>query len=168
MDQKLWNALMKFAELKREAFSLTSVEQLRELISKTDYPNGDVAELIVAFMLGNLCRTFDDGLQVFMTAKLDASGVDFCLRRFRQNFYVQLKWNKVNTRLYEDYITVVEAGPDKSFKGALYLKPQKGKFVLFDILTSTMAYDEEEFYDIEEKSPDFIQKCNEAWAIIKR
>ncbi len=168
MEQKVWKQLIDFAELKRKAFSLTSVEQLRNLIAKTNYPNGDVAELIVAFMLGNLCRTIDDGMQVFMTAKLDASGVDFCLRRFKKNFYIQLKWNKRNTKIYEDYITVVETGPDSSFKGTRYLEPQRGKFVLFDIMTIPMAYDEDEFYDIEENSPDLIQKCNEAWAIIKR
>ena len=167
MEQKVWKILMKFSDIKRKAMQLSSIEDLKKLIAKTDYPSGDVAEIVMCFMLGNLCRAYDDGLRVFVSASSDRDGVDFCLRRFKRNYYIQLMWNKKNDRVYPGHITVVEVGAGMSFSGERYLPKMNGRRALYEVLVNSIAYDEDEFYDIEDNYPDFMDMCDEAWNLIK-
>ena len=119
-------------------------------------------------MLGNFARLFDDGLKVFMTASLDKKGADFMLRRFYENYSVQFKCNMKNDREYPDYITVVEAGPDKEvFQGKFYLPSNIGSSVLADVLVDPGAYEFDEYFNFVEIHPEFISLCDDAWRIIK-
>ena len=154
--------------VKRKAFNLVSLNDLKTLIAKTEYPSGDVAEIVVAFMLGQWARLYGDGLRVFMTASLDARGEDFRLMRFEISFSVQFKFNKKNTRCYPAYIRVIEEGPDRSaFHGMNYLPFTKGKYVLADVLVNSGAYEIDEAYDFMDDHLELSNICNKAWQIIK-
>ena len=167
MDAKKWEQLCKLADVKKEALKLKEIKGLRELIAATSFPNGDIAEVLVAFMLGNFARLFDDGLKVFMSASLDRDGSDFVLRRFHINYHVQFKWNKKNDHEYPEYVVVIEEGADRCFQGKHYLTPTKGKYVLFHVLVQSGAYEEDEIYDFMEAYPWFNDLCDEVWRTIK-
>lgn len=62
---------------------------------------------------------------------------------------------------------VVEVGTGSSFSGKRYLPRMNGRRALYEVLVFTMAYDEDEFYDIEDIYPDFMDMCDEAWNLIK-
>lgn len=167
MKQELYEKLKAAAQIKREAAHLEDVQSLRELISETSLNNGDVAEIIISFLLGNFIRAIGDDAKVFMTADLDKKGVDFEIVRFRIHYSIQLKWNKKNTKFYEDYIRVIEVGPDPSFEGDIYIHPEKGGYMLYRLLVESGAYEEGEIYDFDDERPDFKEFCNEAWEIIR-
>lgn len=164
---ELIKKLKEAAKTKRAAYHLETVKELKDLISVTSYVNGDVAEIIIAFLLGNFIRAIEDGARVFMTADLDRDGVDFEIVRFRIHYSIQLKWNKKNTKTYKDYIHVIEVGPDSSFEGKMYLPTEKGCYMFYRFLVESGAYEEDEIYDFDDEHPDFKELCNDAWKIIR-
>ena len=82
MKPELYKKLKAAAKIKRAAARLDDLEDLRKLISVTEINSGDIAEIIIAFLLGNFFRAIDDGGRVYMTADLDKEGVDFEIVRF--------------------------------------------------------------------------------------
>lgn len=166
MKAELYRKLKAAAEIKRAAARLEDLEDLRKLISATKLNSGDIAEIIIAFLLGNFFRAIDDGAHVYMTADLDKEGVDFEIVRFHIHYSIQLKWNKKNNRAYRDYIRVIEVGPDPSFKGKIHLPPEKGAYMFYRLLIESGAYEEDEIYDFDDERPRFKELCNEAWKII--
>ena len=167
MKAELYKKLKAAAKMKRAAARLDDLEDLRKLISVTEINSGDIAEIIIAFLLGNFFRASDDGGRVYMTADLDKEGVDFEIVRFHIHYSIQLKWNKKNNRTYRDYIRVIEVGPDPSFEGDMYLPPEKGAYMFYKFLVEAGAYEEDEIYDFDDERPRFKELCNEAWKIIR-
>ena len=167
MKAELYKKLKAAAEIKRAAARLEDLEDLRKLISATELNSGDIAEIIIAFLLGNFFRAIDDGAHVYMTADLDKNGVDFEIVRFHIHYSIQLKWNKKNNKSYRDYIRIIEVGPDPSFEGDMYLPPEKGGYMFYKLLVESGAYEEDEIYDFDDEYPDFKEFCNEAWKIIR-
>lgn len=128
----------------------------------TDLNTGDLAEISIMWMLGMFQRV-DKNLSVHSAPRLDMEGIDVVLRRFNQEFYIQIKFNKNNDHYYGDEITVVEVGPPTTFLGHTYTKKESGNIVLFKILSLCGAYSEEELYDLFEKEERFEEKIKEAW-----
>ena len=164
---ELIKKLKEEARTKRAAYCLKTIAELRALISATNYASGDIAEIIISFLLGNFIRLIGDDAKVFMTADLDKIGVDFEIVRFHIHYSIQLKWNKKNNKSYKDYIRVIEVGPDSSFEGNMYLSPEKGCYMFYRFLMESGAYEEDEIYDFDDEHPDFKELCNEAWKIIR-
>ena len=164
---ELIKKLKEAARVKRAAYRLETIEELRNLISATNYASGDVAEIIISFLLGRFIGLIGDDARVFMTADLDKEGVDFEIVRFHIHYSIQLKWNKKNTKAYKDYIRVIEVGPDSSFEGNMYLPPEKGCYMFYRFLMESGAYEEDEIYDFDDEHPDFKELCNKAWKIIR-
>jgi hypothetical protein len=167
MDAEVYKEMLKNARNKREAFSLESVDELKRLIAATDCPSGDVAEIILAFMLGMFSRLFGDGMRVFMTAPLDVKGEDFRIVRFEIPYSIQLKWNKKNDKVYPPHIKVIEVGASPAFKGERYLPAQRGYYMFYDFLAKSGAYEEDELWTFDEKHPELADIFDEAWEIIK-
>ena len=167
MKPELYKKLKAAAKIKRAAAHLENVEDLRDLISATALENGDIAEIIISFLLGNFIRAIGDDARLFMTADLDKKGVDFEIVRFHIHYSIQLKWNKINDQPYENYIRVIEVGPDPSFKGKIHLPPEKGTYMFYRLLVESGAYEEDEIYDFDDERPRFKELCNEAWKIIR-
>lgn len=160
-----------FTRDKYRAFKLGKsqepVSALQKLISVTDYPSGDVAEIVMAYMLGLFCSSRTD-LYVAMTVSMDKKGVDFMLTRFREyNYPIQMKFNKKNERAYAPGITVVELGPDRLFTGEKYLDPEAGNQALLRMLTECGAYEEEELFDFFDESEGIEELLIAAWRLIK-
>ena len=128
----------------------------------TDFNTGDLAEILVLWMLGMFQRV-DKNLSVHSAPRLDMEGIDVVLRRFNQEFYIQIKFNKNNDRYYGDEITVIEVGPPTTFLGHIYTRKENGNAVLFSILSECGAYSEEELYDLFEKDDSFEETIRKAW-----
>lgn len=163
--------MKEFADLKYKGFRLGKsrepVSALQKLISVTDYPSGDVAEIVMAYMLGLFCSSRTD-LYIAMTVSMDKKGVDFMLTRFREyNYPIQMKFNKRNERAYAPGITVVELGPDRLFTGEKYLDPEAGNQALLRMLTECGAYEEEELFDFFDESEGIEELFIAAWRLIK-
>lgn len=162
--------MREFAEFKYKAFKLGktqgTVAALRKLIRFTNYTSGDLAEIVLAYMLGIFCAYHSD-LYVAMTANLDKNGVDFMLTRFRKyNYPIQVKFNKENDHFYSDDITVVELGGDfDSFRATRYIDAMRGDYALFLVLIECDAYNEEEVCDFLEIE-GIADLLKEAWRII--
>lgn len=167
MKPELYKKLKAAAKIKRAAAHLENIEDLRDLISATALDNGDIAEIIISFLLGNFIRAIGDDARLFMTADLDKKGVDFEIVRFHIHYSIQLKWNKINDQPYENYIRVIEVGPDPSFKGKIHLPPEKGAYMFCRLLVESGAYEEDEIYDFDDERPRFKELCNKAWKIIR-
>lgn len=172
MTNETFNQKMKeLCELKRFAIkhgaAQSSPEKLRKIISTTTLAAGDVAEIWMSYMLGYFSSISDDNLRIFVTTGLDRDGIDFCLKRFRSEYYVQMKFCKHNTRSYPEYVKVVEVGGWKGFAGKNELPAYLGNYALFYILAESGAYDEEELYAIFEANPNLVKICDEVWTYIK-
>ena len=132
----------------------------------TDLNTGDLAEVLIMWMLGYFQR-FDKNLSVHSNPRLDMEGVDILLKRFGQEFPIQIKFNKNNDRYYGGEITVVEVGPPATFLGHIYTRKENGNAVLFSILSECGAYSEEELYDLFEKDDTFEETIRKAWEWLK-
>ena len=168
---KFENLLKELCAFKRfaikEGQSKNSPSEVFKKISVTNFTSGDVAEILMAYMLGLFSAIADDNLRIYVTTSLDKEGVDFCLKRFRQEYYVQMKFCKHNTRIYPSYVKVVELGAWRGFKGLTQLSAMGGNEALFRLLLESDAYDEDELYDIFESVSDFETICREVWTHIK-
>ena len=171
MDRRLIKEIKELCELKRIAIKQGALqadpEKLRRLISATTFAAGGVAEIWMSYMLGYFSSISDDNLKIFVTTGLDRDGIDFCLKRFRSEYYVQMKFCKYNTKTYPDYVKVIEVGGWKGFTGKNELPVCPGNYALFAILSKSGAYDEEELYPLFEASPNLVKTCNEVWTYIK-
>lgn len=169
--EKFEKILKELCTLKRfaikEGQSKNDPSEVFKKISMTDFTSGDVAEILMGYMLGLFSAIADDNLRIYVTTSLDKEGVDFCLKRFRQEYYVQMKFCKRNTKVYSSYIQVVEVGACSAFKGLTQLRPMGGSEALYTLLLGSGAYDEDEIYDIFESCQGFEDKCKKVWALIK-
>lgn len=168
---KFENLLKELCAFKRfaikEGQSKNSPSEVFKRISVTDFTSGDVAEILMAYMLGLFSAIADDNLRIYVTTSLDKEGVDFCLKRFRQEYYVQMKFCKHNTKVYPSYVKVVEVGAWRGFKGWTQLPVMGGNEALYSLLVESGAYDEDEIYDIFESCPGFEDECRKIWVHIK-
>ena len=171
MTEKINNEIKELCELKRlarkEGQAWSSPNKIREAISTTDLPSGDVAEIWMMYMLGLFSVIADDGLKIYATSALDKEGTDFLLRRSGMEFHVQQKFCVKNKKYYPSYIKVVEVGAWKGFEGLTELPSCTGSYAVFRILEESGAYDEEELYDLFEENEEFVQLCNKVWTYIK-
>lgn len=172
MTNEVFNQKMnELCTLKRFALkqgqALKKPGNIQKEISVTYLSAGDVAEVWVAYMLGLFSAIADDGLRVFITTSLDREGVDFCLKRFKSQSYIQMKFCKHNDRMYSDDIKVVELGGAKRFSGLNELDPMNGNEALYNLLIKSGLYDEDEIYDIFERQDWFEPTCNEVWRLIR-
>jgi len=163
--------MRKFANDKYRAFKLgkdrADLAELQDLIAVTDYPSGDVAEIVMAYMLGLFC-SFRTDLYASMTANMDKRGVDFMLTRFRKyNYPIQMKFNKDDDRIYDSSISVIKLGPDRTFLGQRYLNTDAGNQALLRMLTECGAYEEEEIFDSFEENEGLEDLLIKAWRLIK-
>lgn len=162
--------LKALASLKYAAFKIgrkmEPVEILRKLIAPTDLPSGDIAEVVLAYMLGYLTKVVR-GLYVDMSAYADMKGVDFVLTRFVYEHKLQLKFNRKDRRDYGEDIVVFYAGPFSKFTGARYLKTNRGDNILLDVLVELNVYDFDEACDIIDGHRGLKRTCIEAWDIIR-
>lgn len=158
-------ALKRFALKQGQA--LRKPDRVQKEISVTYLSAGDVAEVLMAYMLGLFSAIAGDGLRVFITTSLDKEGVDFCLKRFKSQAYMQMKFCKHNDRIYPSDIKVVELGGAKSFSGLNELDPMNGNEALYNLLIKSGLYDEDEIYDIFERHDWFEPTCNEVWRLIR-
>lgn len=162
--------LKALAALKYATFKIgrkkDPVEVLRELIAPTDLPSGDIAEIVLAYMLGYLTKTVR-GLYVDMSAYADMKGVDFVLTRFGYEHKLQLKFNRKDRRDYGEDIVVFYAGPSRKFVGAKYLDEDRGDDILLNILLQLDVYDFDEACDIIDGHCGLKDACIEAWEIIR-
>jgi hypothetical protein len=111
---------------------------------------GDIAEILIAYMLGVFAHHVGN-FEAVMTAALDACGTDFLLIRSngrRKKFWVQTKFcNKNYTKIYADYVKTIIVGACKEFTGDRYgTEIMPGNIILYNILTESGAYAEEEVY----------------------
>ena len=172
MNNEVFNQKMnELCTLKRFALkqgqALKKPWNVQKEISVTYLSAGDVAEVWVAYMLGLFSAIADDGLRVFITTSLDKEGVDFCLKRFKSQAYMQMKFCKRNDKIYPSDIKVVELGATKGFSGLNELDPMNGNEALYNLLIASGLYDEDEIYDIFEKQDWFEPTCNEVWRLIR-
>ena len=151
----------------KQGQSLRKPDRVQKEISVTYLAAGDVAEIWMAYMLGLFSAIADDGLRVFITTSLDMEGVDFCLKRFKSQSYMQMKFCKRNDKIYPDDVKVVELGATKWFSGLNELDPMNGNEALYNLLIKSGLYDEDEIYDIFEKQDWFEPTCNEVWRLIR-
>lgn len=162
--------LKALASLKYAAFKIgrkmEPVEILRKLIAPTDLPSGDIAEVVLAYMLGYLTKVVR-GLYVDMSAYADMKGVDFVLTRFGYEHKLQLKFNRKDRRDYGEDIVVFYAGPSSKFIGTKYLEEDRGDNILLNILLSMDVYDFDEACDIIDDHRRLKEACIRAWEIIK-
>lgn len=170
-NEKFYNNLKELCTLKRfaikEGQSKHSPSELLEKISVTELTSGDVAEILMGYMLGLFSAIAEDGLRIYTTTSLDMGGVDFCLKRFGQEFYVQMKFCKKNYKIYPPHIRVVELGAHKKFQGWTSIKSMRGNDALYAFLIGSGAYDEDEIYTVFEACPGFEDVCKKVWAHIK-
>ena len=172
MDNETFNKKMnELCYLKRFALkqgqALRKPDRVQKEISVTYMSAGGVAEIWMAYMLGLFSAIAEDGLRVFITTSLDREGVDFCLKRFKSQAYMQMKFCKKNDRIYPDDIRVVELGGAKGFSGLNELPSMNGNEALYNLLIASGLYDEDEIYDIFEKQDWFEPTCNEVWRLIR-
>ena len=151
----------------KEGQLLNEPDKIRKKISVTHLASGDVAEIWMSYMLGLFSATANDGLRIYVTTALDKEGVDFCLKRFRFNYYVQMKFCKHNTKPYPDYIKVVEVAGGSNFQGKTEFPHTLGKYAVFQLLFESGAYDEDELYDIFDGNKAFTNTCNKVWDYIR-
>lgn len=170
-NEKFYQKMKELCYLKRfalkEGQALKKPGKVQKEISITYLSAGDVAEVWMAYMLGLFSAIAGDGLRVFITTSLDKEGVDFCLKRFKSQAYMQMKFCKHNDRIYPSDIQVVELGGAKGFSGLNELEPMNGNEALYNLLIASGLYDEDEIYDIFEKQSWFEPTCNEVWRLIR-
>ena len=151
----------------KEGQTLQKPENVQNKISVTYLSAGDVAEIWMAYMLGLFSAIAEDGLKVFITTSLDKEGVDFCLKRFKSQAYMQMKFCKRNDKIYPSDIKVVELGATKGFSGLNELDPMNGNDALYKLLIKSGLYDEDEIYLIFESQDWFETACKNVWKLIK-
>ena len=170
-NEVFYQKMNELCSLKRFALkhgqALKKPGKLQKEISVTYLSAGDVAEIWMAYMLGLFSAIAEDGLKVYITTSLDKEGVDFCLKRFKSQSYLQMKFCKKNDRIYPSDIKVVELGGAKSFSGINELDPMNGNEALYNLLIASGLYDEDEIYDIFEKHSWFEPTCNEVWRLTR-
>ena len=170
-NEKFYQKMKELCYLKRfalkEGQALQNPENVQNKISVTYLSAGDVAEIWMAYMLGLFSAIAEDDLKVFITTSLDKEGVDFCLKRFKSQAYMQMKFCKRNDKIYPSDIKVVELGATKGFSGLNELDPMNGNEALYNLLIKSGLYDEDEIYDIFEKQDWFEPTCNEVWRLIR-
>lgn len=170
-NENFYKKMKELCSLKRFALkqgqALKKPGNVRREISVTYLSAGDVAEIWMAYMLGLFSAIADDGLRVFITTSLDREGVDFCLKRFKSQAYLQMKFCKHNDRIYPDDIRVVELGGAKGFSGLNELDSMNGNEALYNLLLESGLYDEDEIYDIFERQDWFEKTCKEVWKLIR-
>ena len=172
MTNETFNSKMnELCFLKRFALkqgqALKKPRNVQKEISVTYLSAGDVAEVWMAYMLGLFSAIAGDGLRVFITTSLDKEGVDFCLKRFKSQAYMQMKFCKHNDRIYSDDIKVVELGAAKGFSGKNELPSMNGNEALYNLLFESGLYDEDEIYLIFESQRWFETACKDVWKLIR-
>ena len=172
MTNETFNAKMnELCYLKRFALkhgqALRKPDRVQKEISVTYMSAGDVAEIWMAYMLGLFSAIAEDGLRVFITTSLDREGVDFCLKRFKSQSYIQMKFCKHNDKIYSDDIKVVELGAAKGFSGRNELPSMNGNEALYNLLFESGLYDEDEIYLIFESRRWFETVCKDVWKLIR-
>ena len=170
-NEKFYQKMKELCYLKRfalkEGQTLQKPENVQNKISVTYLSAGDVAEIWMAYMLGLFSAIAEDGLKVFITTSLDKEGVDLCLKRFKSQAYMQMKFCKRNDKIYPSDIKVVELGATKGFSGLNELDPMNGNDALYKLLIKSGLYDEDEIYLIFESQDWFETACKNVWKLIK-
>ncbi len=172
MKESIGKQLVALCRLKQLAIKTGQqkkpVDVVAAKIKATDLPSGDVAEILMAYMLG-FFSAIAGNLKVYTTVDLDKKGVDFSLkmRNYLKAAYIQMKFCKHNTKSYPPYITVVEVGAWPGFGGLTELSSCPGNAALFKILINSGLYDEDEIYCIFESYYGFEENCREVWELIK-
>ena len=133
----------------------------RSKLGLTDFNSGDLAEIVICWMLGSFQR-IDGDLSVHSSVRADMQGADIVLNRFVEA-KVQLKFNKKNERYYGRDIVVIEVGPSRKFTGTFYLDKESGNNVLMKVLMESGLYSEEELYDLFEVEEEFEEDMRRAW-----
>ena len=133
----------------------------RSKLGLTDFNSGDLAEIVICWMLGSFQR-IDGDLSVHSSVRADMQGADVVLTRFVE-VKIQLKFNKKNERYYGRDIIVIELGPSREFTGTFYLDKESGNSVLMRVLTESGLYSEEEVYDLFEIEDEFEEDMRRAW-----
>ena len=133
----------------------------RSKLGLTDFNSGDLAEILVCWMLGSFQR-IDADLSVHSSVRADMQGADIVLTRFVEA-KIQLKFNKKNKRYYGRDIVVIELGPSRRFMGTLYLDKESGNNALMRVLTESGLYSEVEVFDLFEVEEDFEEDMRRAW-----
>lgn len=133
----------------------------RSKLGLTDFNSGDLAEILVCWMLGSFQR-IDGDLSVHSSVRADMQGADVVLNRFVE-VKIQLKFNKKNERYYGRDIVVIELGPSRKFTGAFYLDKQSGNRILMKVLEESGLYSEEEICDLFEVEDEFEEDMRRAW-----
>lgn len=158
----------KLNDIKNEAFYIKALNALRAVIGKTKFDNGDIAEIIMAFLLGRFASlVHDSSFVIVMEPELDLDGIDFKIWHRHIARSVQLKWNKKNDQPYDWFIHVIELGASKEFDGKHHVPSEKGRYAFYRFLIESNAFSEEEVWTFDEEHPDFGKLCDEAWKIIK-
>ena len=139
-----------------------------EKLGDTELNTGDLAEILVMWMLG-IFQRIDSELSVHASPFLDMQGIDIALRRFSGKAAdIQLKFNRKNRQAYGKGISVIELRPSSKFTGELYLVgTEPGNSVLLRILTECGVYVDEEVYDLFESEYGFEERLNRAWEWLK-
>ena len=170
-NEKFYQKMKELCYLKRfalkEGQTLQKPKNVQDKISVTYLSAGDVAEIWMAYMLGLFSAIADDGLRVFITTSLDREGVAFCLKRFKSQSYIQMKFCKHNDKIYSDDIKVVELGAAKGFSGRNELPSMNGNEALYNLLFESGLYDEDEIYLIFESRRWFETVCKDVWKLIR-
>ena len=151
----------------KEGQALCSPDATRKKVSVTYMSAGYVAEVWMAYMLGLFSTIADDGLKVYITTSLDKKGIDFCLKRFKSQAYIQMKFCKHNIQIYSSDIKVVELGAAKDFFGQNEVERMNGNNALYKLLLESELYDEDEIYSIFASQDWFEETCIDVWKLIK-
>lgn len=135
----------------------------------TQLDSGLVAEVVEAWMLGYFMSLEGTGLEVDISDYLDHKRkADFRLCRCGKEALLQVKFNNNKDFILPKDVILLKFGADPDvFEGTRYLASQRGNEVLFELLTKSGLYSEEEVYDLFEEKPDFEGLIKGAWRYIK-